>query len=63
MYERSAIVLENYFTKILGFNKPNNLKTNYQEYTQMIEEIKEYQRIIQEEEKIILKFDETNRAT
>ena len=40
MYERSAIVLENYFTKILGFNKPNNLKTNYQEYTQMIEEIK-----------------------
>ena len=58
MYERSAIVLENYFTKILGFNKPNNLKTNYQEYTQMIEEIKEYQRIIQEEEKIILKFDE-----
>lgn len=58
MYERSAIVLENYFTKILGFNKPNNLKTNYQEYTQMIDEIKEYQRIIQEEEKIILKFDE-----
>ena len=58
MYERSAIVLENYFTKILGFDKPNNLKTNYQEYTQMIEKIKEYQRIIQEEEKIILKFDE-----
>ena len=59
MYERSAIVLENYFEKILGLNKENNLKNNYDNYNQMIDEIKEYQRIIGEEEKIIQKFDES----
>ena len=58
MYERSAIVLENYFSKIFGLNKLKNLKTNYEEYAQMIEEIKEYQRVMQEEEKIIKKFEE-----
>ena len=30
MYERSAIVLENYFSKIFGLNKLKNLKTNYE---------------------------------
>lgn len=59
MYERSAIVLENYFEKILGLNKENNLKNNYDNYNRMIDEIKEYQRIIGEEEKIIKKFDES----
>lgn len=58
MYERSAIVLERYFDKIFGKNKENNLKTNYGNYTRIIEELKEYQRIIEEEEKIIRKFDE-----
>ena len=59
MYERSAIVLENYFEKILGTNKENNLRSNYENYNRLIEEIKEYQRVIEEEEKIIKKFDET----
>ena len=59
MYERSAIVLENYFGKILGFNKENNLKNNYENYNRMIDEIKEYQRIIGEEESVIEKFDES----
>ena len=58
MYERSAIVLERYFDKIFGKNKENNLKTNYGNYTRIIEKLKEYQRIIEEEEKIIRKFDE-----
>lgn len=58
MYERSAIVLENYFSKIFGLNKLKNLKTNYEEYAQMIEEIKEYQRVMQEEEKVMKKFEE-----
>ena len=56
MYERSAIVLERYFDKIFGENKENNLKTNYGNYTRIIEELKEYQRIIEEEEKVIRKF-------
>ena len=59
MYERSAIVLENYFGKILGLNKENNLKNNYDNYNRMIDEIKEYQRIIGEEESVIEKFDES----
>ena len=58
MYERSAIVLENYFSKIFGLNKLKNLKTNYEEYAQMIEEIKEYQRVMQEEETVMKKFEE-----
>ena len=58
MYERSAIVLEKNFSKIFGLNKLKNLKTNYEEYAQMIEEIKEYQRVMQEEEKIMKKFEE-----
>lgn len=58
MYERSAIVLENYFSRIFGLNKVKNLRTNYEDYAQMIDEIKEYQRVIQEEENVIQKFDE-----
>ena len=58
MYERSAIVLETYFEGVLGFNKGNNLKTNYDNYNRIMEEIKEYQRIIKEEENVIEKFDE-----
>ena len=58
MYERSAIVLERYFEKVFGFNKENNLKTNYENYSKIIQEVKEYQKIIEEEEKVIGKFDE-----
>lgn len=58
MYERSAIVLERYFEKVFGFNKENNLKTNYDNYRKIIGEIKDYQKIIEEEEKVINKFDE-----
>ena len=59
MYERSAIVLENYFDKILGLNKENNLKNNYENYSRLIQEIKEYQKMIEEEESVIGKFDES----
>lgn len=58
MYERSAIVLERYFERIFGFHKENNLRTNYENYGKIIEELKEYQRTIDEEEKVIRKFDE-----
>ena len=58
MYERSAIILERYFDKILGITKENNLKTNYGNYSTIISELEEYQRIIEEEEKVIRKFEE-----
>lgn len=59
MYERSAIVLENYFSKIFRLDRTKNLKVNYEEYAQMIEQIKEYQRVMQEEERVIKKFEES----
>ena len=59
MYERSAIVLENYFEKVLGLNKENNLKNNYENFTKLIEKIKEYQKVIEEEENVISKFDQS----
>ena len=57
MYERSAIVLERYFEQIFGFNKASSLRTNYQNYKRIIEEIKEYQKMIEEEDKVMEKFD------
>lgn len=58
MYERSAIVLERYFEKLFNFNKENNLKENYEKYSAIIKQLKEYQQITEEEEIIIQKFDE-----
>ena len=58
MYERSAIVLEKYFNNILKFNKENNLKINYNNYAQVVEEMEKYQKIIVDENEIIEKFDE-----
>ena len=58
MYERSAIVLEKYFDNMFGFNKKENLKTNYQNYKDIMEEMQQYQAVAQEEEKVIQEFDE-----
>ena len=58
MYERSAIVLERYFDNIFKFNKENNLKVNYKNYTNIVEEAEKYQKTIVEEDEIIQKFDE-----
>lgn len=59
MYERSAIVLEKYFNKILGFDKKANLKNVYKDYKDIIEEIEGYQKILKEEDEIINEFDDT----
>ena len=58
MYERSAIVLERYFNEILEFDKKINLKTIYKDYKEIIEELQNYQTILEEEDKIINEFDE-----
>ena len=58
MYERNAIVLERYFEKIFSFAKDNNLKSNFKNYTQIIETINDYKKIADEEESAIEKFDE-----
>ena len=58
MYERNAIVLERYFEKIFGLTKENSLKTNFENFIQIIETINDYKKIADEEETAIVKFDE-----
>ena len=58
MYERSAIVLERCFEKLFKFNQEINLKTNYINFSEIVEQIKEYQKTSIEEENVIGKFDE-----
>lgn len=59
MYERSAIVLERYMEKILGFNKKTNLKQNSESYSDLINEIENYQVMTNKELKVIQEFDNT----
>ena len=59
MYERSAIVLERYIEKILDFNKTYNLKKNNENYSELIEEIENYQTVTEQEIKIMQEFDDT----
>ena len=58
MYERSAIVLERYFNYLFGFQKEVNLKTNYQNFISLVDELQKYQAIVSEEEQVIKIFDE-----
>lgn len=62
MYERSAIVLERYIEKILRFDKQYNLKNNYNNFKELIEELEKYQIIATKEGKIIQEFDDTVRG-
>ncbi len=59
MYERSAVVLEKYFSNIFGFGDKINLKTNYKNFKDLIEEFQKYQVISEKEEKIINEFDDS----
>lgn len=59
MYERSAIVLERCFEKLFGLDKANNLKLNFNNYKDLIEEIKKYQEVLTEEEITISDFEKT----
>lgn len=42
MYERNAIVLERYFEKILKCEQENNLKSLYENYSKLIENLENY---------------------
>ncbi|MCI9063165.1 MAG: hypothetical protein HFJ17_00945 [Clostridia bacterium] len=57
MYERNAIVLERYFSKLFGYDEKNNLKNNYTNYTKLIEQIEKYQETTEEEDNVIAEYD------
>lgn len=59
MYERSAIVLERYMEKVFEFNKTYNLKLNFDNFKELLEEIENYQVLAEKEGKIIQEFDDT----
>ena len=61
MYERSVIVLERYMNDILGINKQNNLKNNFETYKEMVEEVRTYQSMLEEENEILNRFDSAAR--
>ncbi len=58
MYERSAIVLERYLEKLLKFDKTYNLKKNNENYSELINEIENYQIMTNKETKVIQEFDD-----
>lgn len=59
MYERSAIVLEKYMEKVLKLNKQYNLKKNNENYSELINEIENYQNVTEKELEVIQEFDDT----
>ena len=60
MYERNAIVLERYFCKKFGYQEPNNLKTNFENYCNLLEKIEQFQIEAEEEKKISGEFEEVS---
>lgn len=58
MYERSAIVLERCFDRLFKFNQESNLKSNYINFVQIVEELKDYQKTSIDEESTMKKFEE-----
>lgn len=57
MYERNAIVLERYFAKLFGYDEKNNIKSNYNNYAELVEKLEKYQEAAQEEDKVIAEYD------
>ena len=45
MYERNAIVLERYFDSAFGYDRKNNLKTNFAEYSELVKCLEEYKNV------------------
>lgn len=58
MYERSAIVLERYIEKILDFDKTYNLKKNSENYSELVNEIENYQNMTENGLKVMQEFDD-----
>lgn len=58
MYERSAIVLERNIEEILELNNKYNLRKNFDNYIDLIEEIENYQIMTERQNKIIQEFDD-----
>ncbi len=57
MYERNAVVLERYFNQMFGYNMKNNIKTNFEDYCELVDCLERYHNISEEEENVIQEYD------
>lgn len=57
MYERNAVVLERYFNQMFGYNMKNNIKTNFEDYCELVDCLEKYHNISEEEENVIQEYD------
>lgn len=57
MYERNAIVLERYFNQMFGYDMKYNIKTNFNEYCELVECLEKYKNVSDEEEAILEEYD------
>lgn len=62
MYERSAIVLERYFSNVLGYSSENNLKVNFDNYCDLVEKLEEFQKSYTQEQTAIQDFNEVTES-
>ena len=58
MYERSAIILENYFNKLFGYDEKNNLKDNFLKYSNLVDCSAKYKEATDSEDKVMQEYDD-----
>ncbi len=59
MYERNAIVIDRFFSDIFGYNEKENLKNNYKNYSNLINNLERYQEVSEIENNIMIEFEKT----
>lgn len=57
MYERNAIVIDRYFSNMFGYDKDSNIKTNANNYFELVEVLEKYQNASEEENNIMAEFE------
>lgn len=57
MYERNAIVIDRYFSSLFGYDKNSNIKTNANNYFELVEVLEKYQNASEEENNIMAEFE------
>lgn len=57
MYERSAVILERYFSQKFYYREKNNLKNNFENYCMLIDILEKYQEVSNAEDKTIIECE------
>ena len=57
MYERNAIVIDRYFADIFGYVEKNNLKSNFENYHNLVEKLERFQEVSNSENDMMEQFE------